>query len=336
MRPTTGQHRRAWRLAVLALVLGLVTTLAAAPTATATEAIAKTPKPGVTATINGPDVFRIDRQEPPVASVTFTGVDAKTTVRVNWGDGGSNDTARGRCAARGAAKYPQACAVTITHVYDSVGAFTATAASRGVYQQRVLTVVAAPIRWTPPVGWVQPTGWSRLASSATYTACETIPWYFDRTGEPAGRAGMEADIATGLAMLAERTKLNFVRTADPAQAKLTFNWRDLNYRGPDVAGVGGPTSASGGIVSLSTTSPWTLDIWSGTDVVQNDNWLMVGRAWLVIHEAMHAMGLGHVGDGTQIMYGGGIDPTRPPAFGAGDLDGLWTMYGSLECPVIPD
>ena len=48
------------------------------------------------------------------------------------------------------------------------------------------------------------------------------------------------------------------------------------------------------------------------------------------------MGFAHVDDSTQIMYGGGIDPTRPPAFGTGDLDGLWTMYGSLECPVIPD
>ena len=332
----TSQRRLVLRLAVPALVLGLAATVAPASAASAAELTAKTPKPVVAATINGTDMFRVDRQDPPVASVTFTGVDAKTTVRVNWGDGNPNDTARGRCGARGAIKYPQACSVTITHVYDGVGQFTATAASRGVKQQRVFTVVAAPIAWRPPAGWTQPAGWAILGPGATFTPCETVPWYFDRTGEPAGRSGMQADIATGLDMLGKRTNLRFVQTTDPAQAKLVFDWRDLNYRGPDIAGVGGPTGKSRGIVSLSTTSPWTLDIWGGTGVVRNDNWLMAGRVWLVVHEAMHAMGFGHVGDELQIMYPNGIDPLRTPDFGPGDLDGLWTMYGSQQCPAIPD
>ena len=284
------------RLGVPALVLGLATTLAAASTATAAEVIAKAPKPVITATINGADVFRIDRQEPPVATVTFTGVDAKSAVRVNWGDGSATVSARGKCGARGAARYPQACAVTFEHVYGSVGQFTATAAARGVQQQRLFTIVAAPIRWTPPAGWVQPAGWSTFGIGATYSACETIPWYFDRAGEPAGRAGMEADIALGLAMLGERTKLSFVQTMNPAEAELTFNWRDLNAYGANVAGVGGPRGKSRGIVSLSTTSPWTLDEWAGAGLVRSGYYIMVGRAWLVVHEAMHAMGFDHVED----------------------------------------
>lgn len=332
----TGGQRMALRLAVPALVLGLVSAVVTAPEASATEVAAKTPKPVIAATIDGPDVFRIDRQEPPVATVTFTGVDAKSAVRVNWGDGGPTTSTRGRCGARGAAKYPKSCAVTLTHVYGSVGQFTATAAARGVQQQRTFTVVAAPIRWTPPADWVQPAGWSTFGVGATYTACETIPWYFDRSGEPAGRAGMEADIALGLAMLSQRTKLNFVQTTNPAEAELTFNWRDLNAYGANVAGVGGPRGKSRGVVSLSTTNLWTLDEWAGAGLVLNGYYLMVGRAWLVVHEAMHAMGFDHVEDPAQIMYGGGISPSRPPDFGAGDLDGLWTMYGSLECPVIPD
>jgi hypothetical protein len=268
----------------------------------------------------------------------FLGVDSQSKVRVNWGDGEPTTRTQGRCSPRGVTAYPQACALTLDHYYSEPGTYTITAAAgRDVVSKQIL-VVAAPTPWFPPDGWVQPSGWSVLGGGGSFIPCSTVHWSLDHTGEPADRSTMQDDIAIALATLAAQTRLTFTEASAPAQANLTYSYADW---GPDgVSGRGGPTGTGGGHVILNSADEWTRNDWGGLAMVTRQwddggghwTWMMPGRGWLIVHETMHAMGMGHVDDPTQVM-----NPIAgATAFGPGDLDGLHTMYLNVPCSPIPD
>jgi hypothetical protein len=185
----------------------------------------------------------------------------------------------------------------------------------------------APRPWTQPDGWVQPPGWSSYGS-ATYAPCSTVPWYYDRATEPADGSTMYADVVAGLAMLSAQTGLVFTETNDPRRARLTISWGDVETEYPGAAAYGG-RSGDEGFVVISNSDWWPTDAWPGFGIVrQSDGSYSVGHGWLIVHETMHALGMGHVDDTTAIM-----NPTAgATAFSAGDLDGLHTMYPSNPCP----
>ena len=174
---------------------------------------------------------------------------------------------------------------------------------------------------------------------ATFTPCATVPWFLDTTGQPADRVGAKADIAAVLAMLAAQTGLSFPEAATADQAKLRFEWRALAGLGPGYTSV----SPQGGsaTVGLATDDPYTLDghgglgtvhfvYTSAEGTVEGD---APGRGWLITKLTGVALGLWPVPDTGQAMYQGYFGPG---ALGAGDLDGLHTMYANLPCPAIPD
>jgi hypothetical protein len=177
-------------------------------------------------------------------------------------------------------------------------------------------------------------------TQATYTPCQKVDWYFDRTGEPGDRVRMREDIIAALASLGGASGLTFAETTDPSQADLTLKWENLGYRGPDTAGVGGPTTAGKGSVSFSPTHWWTADAWAGRGYLRVDRpdlgqgWYStgIGRQALVLHEVMHAMGFAHVDDVSSMMH----PSDGGPDLNGGDLDGLATMYKNNPCPAIPD
>jgi hypothetical protein len=294
--------------------------------------------PAITITIQVADMFRVDRQDDQPPAAVFAGVDAKSKVRVNWGDGEATEHAKGRCGAKGAAAYPDACAVTFDHYYSEPGTYTITAATGRRVATKQVTVVPAPVAWRAPDGWVQPAGWSVIGWGAPFTPCSTVRWYVDRAGEPADRATTRDDVAAGLAVLATQTGLTFVETTDPEQATMTYKWADW---GPDEAsGRGGPTGMGRGEVTLNSADEWTKNDWAGLNMVTKQwseggmlwTWVMPGRGWLIVHETMHALGMGHVEDATQVM-----NPiASAAALGAGDLEGLHTMYLNMPCSPIPD
>ena len=311
--------------AVLVLGAGPVAaTPAASAAAAAATAPAKRP-PIPVAGVAGLPSPRLDQDT--TQTVIAQGASRRVAVSATWGDG---SVSRGvsTCSAARAVKRPASCVVTLAHTYRDAGTFPIEVRSgQRVIARTTVTVRQAPRPWSPPAGWVQPAGWSVFRGGATYAPCSTVAWHFDRSAEPAGAAGMRAEIEGALARLAEQTGLAFVETAEPSAAGLTFSWGDLSDRSVDAAGVGGRTGRQG-FVTFSTTHWWPTDQWPGYGVVvQPNGTYAIGRGWLVVHETMHALGMDHVADPAAVMnpYAGATQ------FSAGDLDGLRTMYLDNAC-----
>lgn len=311
------------------LAAGLVSVMLAVGIGTAHPSYATT---GPVIKFTGNDLVRIDQQEERLG-VQVLGVSGKVTV--DFGDGTGSETETVRCTVKKAAKDPQRCSAALSHEYYEPGTYTISVTAGKTSASRTVTIADIPRAWTPPTGWVQPAGWKLLTGRATFTPCQRIDWYFDRSGEPADRAGAIDDVRAGLAVLAPVTGLTFTEVSDPAAAELKFGWADLG----DISGRGGGWNGYG-FVTLSTSNDWTRDRWAGlgrpsfswTDESGSWTWAHAGRGWLVVHETMHALGLGHVDDPTQVMNPVGADAT---ALGAGDLDGLATLYLNNPCPLIP-
>lgn len=287
-------------------------------------------------TITAPDLVRVDRQDPPV-SVTFSGASTLTRLRVDWGDGGAMTSMRGRCSAEKAHRTPAACKVTTSHTYAAPGAFTIRASSGTRSASHAITVAAAPQRWQKPDGWVQPAGWATVLG-ATFTPCQNVRWNFDATGLPPDRSTLKADIAQGLALLAAETGLTFTEVATAAEAQLLIDVRNLQGMGSGVASM----QPGQGRVTLATDDPYTHDVLQGFNRLHlpyvDDNGQVAyldaaGRGWMVTRLLMVAVGFWSVDDPAQLMH---MDYEPTNGFGAGDLDGLHTMYRNNTCPVIPD
>jgi hypothetical protein len=225
---------------------------------------------------------------------------------------------------------PTACALSASHAYTAAGSYAVIIRSGPrIIARTTITVRPAAQPWAPPAGWVQPANWATFRGGATYVPCSTVVWFYDRSQEPAAAVGMHDEVVGALARLSAETGLTFTETPDPTAAKLTIGWADLRADHGDAAGVGGRTGPRG-FVQFSTTHWWPTDQWPGYGVdTQPDGSYAIGRGWLVVHEVMHALGMAHVDDPTQIMNAMAGQAT---ALGAGDLDGLHTMYLNNPCP----
>lgn len=303
----------------------LVGVAAPASAATVSEPARKIPVP--VAAVAGLESPRLDQDTTKTAIVT--GASREAVVSVDWGDGASS-SGRTTCSAARATRQPDACRLDLAHAYRFVGTFPITVRSgQRVIARTSVTVREAPRPWSPPQGWVQPAGWNHFTGGATYVPCSTVEWFYDRSAEPSASAGMGGEIVAGLARLAPETGLTFVETTDPSRADLVYSWGNLSGDYGEAAGVGG-RSGGRGFVRFSTTNWWPTDQWPGFGIVTQPNGsYAVGRGWLVVHETMHALGMAHVNDTTQVM--------NPVAgfysdLGAGDRDGLRTMYLNNPCP----
>lgn len=249
-------------------------------------------------------------------------------VVIVWGDG-TTTRRTSSCTPATVRRSPAKCSMRLTHSYAAGGRYDVVLKfGRTVIGRQKADVAFGPNGWVPPAGWIQPAGWKPYADGATFAPCSTVRWYYDATGQPAASAGMVSDVAAGLALLAPLTGLTFTQTADPATAQLVYRWADLSPEyGGDVGGVGGRDRTSA-YVTFSTSNWWPADSWAGFDVVtQPDGRYAGGRGWLVVHETMHALGFDHVDDPGQVM-----NPViTAHALGAGDLDGLRTMYLGRPC-----
>lgn len=342
--------RRNARWLGIAVAASCVVAVVMPTEAWATTSTKRAPKPGlaVAVQIQAPTQVYLDEQTGEKESVVvFNGVDSKTRVSVDFGDGSGARTSKGRCTVAAARRNPSACTVTIRHDFGSPGSFTITAAGGRVSEQQSVTVVEKAKAWKPPAGTVFNEGWKPFRGGATYRPCQTVTWYFDRSGEHPDRNTMIDDVRSGLAILAPLSGLTFTEVTDPADANLTFRWGDLAAEGyPNAAGYGGYKGPEDGFVAFSTDADWTLNKWSGKDWRRLEwprpdlgpGWYSwkegPGRVVLVIHEVMHAMGFDHVEDFTSVMYPQGGIPNNRGDFSAGDLAGLRTMYLDNPCPTI--
>jgi hypothetical protein len=221
-------------------------------------------------------------------------------------------------------------AVTILILTATLTLITTTANAEEYSSTETSTVeeVPAPEAWSPPEGWKQPKGWAVVNDGATYLPCSNVVWHFNRENEGLNRSKMVKTTQTALKMISAKTGLTFTQTKNVEEAELTFNWERSNKRW---AGLGGGYgwNSNRGEVTFNSTNWWTEDSRSGFAAGQRGG--SGGNGWLVIHEVLHALGLGHVDNMRETMN----PVSTVSAFGPGTIRGLNEMYKSQPCPVSP-
>jgi hypothetical protein len=315
------------KLALAVVGLALVGNALVAPSAIAA--------PKDQAEITSPTLMRVDKQEP--TTVTIAGVSKNDRIQVAWGDG-TTDRARTNCSAKRAKAFPKVCAVTLDHRYSWAEDFNLVVKNRG------RTILAESVQIAPsPVPTREPAnksvGWSTTSGAARYAPCSTVRWFFDGTAATPNQMGAIEDARWALATLSRETGLTFEQVDSRDNSDLVIAMENLGA--PNPAGLGGWTGGRGS-VRINTQSAWSDDVWGGADASVSKSWregntiytmTRPGRAWLFVHEIMHAMGFDHVDEqvaGRELMnpiitYGG---------FGPGDLEGLHTLYLNAPCPAI--
>lgn len=155
---------------------------------------------------------------------------------------------------------------------------------------------------------------------ATFAPCSTVYWTHNTAKKPKSikTALFEKDIRNSLNLLSKYTGLTFVKAnANTPSTAPTIDFFWGKARGAD--GLGGP-SGNGGSVEISNNSDWVRD--------SNTGWGPMGRNWLIAHETMHVLGLGHSTDRQDQMYP--IHRSQN-TMGVGDKAGLKVLYPQATC-----
>jgi len=190
-----------------------------------------------------------------------------------------------------------------------------------------------------------PAAATTAVATPAYGACSVITWRYDATGEPESGAGMIRDVHGALARVANRTGVTFQATPAGVVADIVIGWSPLDDYEPGTQAAGWRSG-----VMFALDGVMTRDEWSGFGrraVRQPDGSFDVGigRGWLVVHEVMHSLGLGHSDEPGSVMA-----PTATitnvvgrsnrakelrelprPGFSPGDLVTLAEMYPRSGC-----
>ena len=203
-------------------------------------------------------------------------------------------------------------------------------------------VAGAVLGAAVPVGAVSP------GVGAGYAPCSVITWRYDGSGEPASGAGMIGDVRGALGLVAGRTGVLFVEAPVGAVADLVFDWSPLADHEP-----GTQAAAWWAGVSFGIDAQMARDVWSGfgrkaVRLADGSFDVGVGRGWMVVHEVLHSLGLGHSDEPGSVMSPvaritnviGRAQVRRElrdlprPGFSPGDLATLATMYPRVGCPAV--
>ncbi len=181
---------------------------------------------------------------------------------------------------------------------------------------------------------------------AGYAPCSVVTWRYDGSGQPASGAGMIGDVRGALGLVSNRTGVLFVEAPVGAVADLVFDWSLLADHEP-----GTQAAAWWAGVSFGIDAEMARDVWSGfgrkaVRLADGSFDVGVGRGWMVVHEVLHSLGLGHSDEPGSVM-----SPTARitnvlgraaarreqralprPGFSPGDLATLAAMYPRAECP----
>ena len=164
-------------------------------------------------------------------------------------------------------------------------------------------------------------GWSPISTDRpSWAACSVITWSYNASRAPrGGDVAIRKDVRTAFATLSAATGLTF----KPVQSngEIVVRWGAAG--GADglggVSWTNGPGSAVSGYVELNRTSEWAKN--PGTN----------NRGVLLLHEASHALGLGHVNLDKALMSPTYLPGTTSPTIGAGESAGFATVYRPGKC-----
>lgn len=168
---------------------------------------------------------------------------------------------------------------------------------------------------------------------ATYAPCQTVTWYWDHTSETRDRDGLYRLVPHALDMLSEHTGLVFVETSVPRQADITFMWGEPDWdqrRGEDVLGNARVYAITNqAFIKFSPTHEVMTNAYNGFHMyTRPDGEQVVGNGAVIIHEAMHALGIDHNEHDGSIM-----NPyITSPLLSEGDLAELAALYPRDHCP----
>ena len=164
-------------------------------------------------------------------------------------------------------------------------------------------------------------GWAPISTDRpSWAACSTITWSYDASQAPAGGdVAIRKDARAAFATLATATGLTFKPVR--SNGEIVVRW-GLAGGADGLGGVSwtnGPGSATSGYVELSKTSEWAK--------IPGPN----DRGVLILHEASHALGLGHVDLDKDLMSPTYHPGLTSPTIGSGEKLALATMYHPQSC-----
>ncbi len=192
-------------------------------------------------------------------------------------------------------------------------------------------------------------GIADVGSRSTYPPCSTITWAYDATAQPRSGAAMLVDVRAALGVISQRTGVGFQEMPFEASVDLVFDWSSLGDYEP-----GTQAAAWRSGVTFATGAEMARDEWSGftRKAVRRSGGSFdvgIGRGWIVVHEVLHSLGLGHSDEPgsvmspvTRITNVLGRKPALRekralprPGFSPGDLATLAAMYPQVGCPFQP-
>lgn len=192
---------------------------------------------------------------------------------------------------------------------------------------------AVPPPPAPTGGMGDPNDWTYISDrAARWDPCHPITW---SVSGAAPYAEHVTDLTNAFALVGSRSGLTFTRVADPNASVFDVTWgtaAEYPYLSGSTLGFGGPTYTS--------TPSREYRIVSGQVTLDSEEKLAPGYAsaqatWgkVMVHEIIHAVGLGHAQGAEQIMF-----PmiNSNYALGAGDLAGLYAVGSAKGCfPTTP-
>ncbi len=167
-------------------------------------------------------------------------------------------------------------------------------------------------------------GWSGFGNEIdpTFAPCSTVTWSYSKKGAPKSTSQMRKTARQSFKKLGEKTGLNFVEAKPGAgAADIRIGWGDLSHRG--AAGVGGPA----GDITLSTKTFWVKDAHAG--LAKSTQRGVEGNGWLILHEALHVLGVGHTDTHGELMSSRGHRDRA--GFGKGDMAAINALYKPSTC-----
>ena len=289
---------------------------------------------------------------------------AEHPVVVDWGDGtveAYEQTKKICKTPKQARKNAERCVVKVKHQYQELGTYVVKVTNPSKKNLKlvseVITVIPSGTNsssgsvdnsvgvggwWTPEPGSNSQRTWQAEPLGATFAPCTTVQWYFDRSKEP--NAAMYKQTPEALDIIAKHSGLTFVETQDPNAAMLTFEWEEFTDGWSRAAGVGGQrrdfrydpnintsVETRTGAVRFNLLDDWaTSKNTTGFSPARVGNTIYTGSGWLVVHEAMHALGVDH-----SLVDGEVMSPIMSwdtKAMSSNDIDALNVMYLNNPCP----
>ena len=172
-------------------------------------------------------------------------------------------------------------------------------------------------------------GWAGYGDyvNPTFEPCSTVTWSYNKNSQPNSSKLMYRTISQSMTLLSKKTGLRIVEAPKGVAGDIRVGWGNLSAMGyGNVAGVGGP----GGDITLNTKKNVSVrDSYAGFEQREQGR-QYGGNGWLIAHEALHVLGMGHSDSNGELMSSSNADQAKD-GFGKGDMAGIKELYRPGTC-----